>query len=371
MHSFKAIPPPDSLARPASHVGSMAATGRSNSALREAIGGHAWPDIESMLGGDFDLTWSRRAKYRIRLLRTLMARRSLLQECARYPLAQALLCRRPRSLYPQMNHLLDRRLQTRERLAATVASIRMIDTWLPETRQVDLLAEELTLLTLDDGTRITFGLSGVSFHEGLWQVGLIAPEGTRLYSLGFGLTDARTLLIGNVQGPSLGVDGPELIRQATHAAHGMRPPHLLVHALRLLARQWGIEVLLGIDPANHVKGRWNLRRSRLRFDYAGFWMEHGAVRDRDGNWRLPLAEDTRALADVPTKRRAMYRRRYAMLTQLEMAISLLSSHAHAAVETARVAHADSETEAVRPGPGKASAQDAVSASKVESSEVHA
>jgi hypothetical protein len=286
-----------------------------------------WPDIETMLGADFELTRMRRFKYRMRLLSTLAVRRQLLDECAREPFAQALLCMRPRAFYPVMNHLLDRRLGAQARLAATLASVRIVAGWIPEPQRQGLLSQELTLMTLADGTRVTFGLNGVSFHEGLWQVGLIAPSGTRLYSLGFGFTDSRTILIANVQGPSLGVDGPALIRQATHSAHGMRPPHLLLHSLRLLATQWGVETLLGVDPRNHVKGRWNLRRSRLRFDYQAFWTEREAVRDTGGNWRLPLAVETRALADVPAKRRAMYRRRYEMLAQLEMAVASLSGNA--------------------------------------------
>jgi hypothetical protein len=307
-------------------------------------GGLVWPGVESMLGGDFDLTWMRRAKYQIRLLRTQDVRQRLLEECRHTPFTQALIGERPRAFYPVMNHLLDRRLGAEARLTAMVASIRIVDQWLSESKQDDLLAHELTLLTLEDGTRVTFGLSGVSFHEGLWQVALIAASGTRLYSLGFGLTDARTLFVANVQGPSLGVDGPALIRQVTHAAHGMRPPHLLLHALRLLAREWGVEVLIGIDPQNHIKGRWNLRRSRLRFDYAAFWMERGAVRSRDGNWRLPFALETRSLADVPTKRRAMYRRRYDMLTQLENALTSLSKHVQVAVSTAPSAGLNVEIE---------------------------
>ncbi len=135
--------------------------------------------------------------------------------------------------------------------------------------------------------------------------------------------------MGNVQGPSLKDEGLDRIRDATHAAHGMRPPHLLVHALRVLAAQWGATRLQGVDPENHVKGRWNLRDSRLRFDYRAFWAEHEGVRDEDGNWSLPPATALRPLEEVPTKRRAMYRRRYAMLAALQSAVGTLSDRRHA------------------------------------------
>ncbi len=97
-----------------------------------------------------------------------------------------------------------------------------------------------------------------------------------------------------------------------------------MHTLRVLAVQWGVARLQGVDPENHVKGRWNLRDSRLRFDYRAFWAEHEATRDEGGNWSLPMDTALRALEDVPTKRRAMYRRRYAMLEALQLAIATLA-----------------------------------------------
>ncbi len=286
-----------------------------------------WPNINAMLQADFTLTWSRRAKYQMRLWRTRRVRRRLLDACVRMPFAAALLSTRPRAFHPLMNHLLDRRLGAEARLSATLASVRRVNDSLSTANLNELLTHELTLLTLSDGTRLSFSLSGVSFHEGLWQVGLTTLSGTRLYSLGFGFTDSDIILIANVQGPSLGQDGLALIRDATHAAHGMRPAHLLLHALRLLATHWNLNALFGVDPKHHVKGRWNLRRSRLRFDYRAFWIDIGAKPHPSGNWHIPIAVETRALEAVPAKRRAMYRRRYDMLAQLEDAIVSLQPHA--------------------------------------------
>jgi uncharacterized protein VirK/YbjX len=157
----------------------------------------------------------------------------------------------------------------------------------------------------------------VSFHEGLWQLGLVDAAGERTYSLGFGFLRDGTLLVGNVQGPSLGTDGLALIRRATAAAEGLRPPYLLLHVLRHLARRWGVADLRGIDPEHHVKGRWNLRRTRLQFDYRAFWQESGATQRPDGHWQLPLVLAMRGPEDVPSKRRAMYRRRQSLLAQVE------------------------------------------------------
>jgi len=290
----------------------------------------AWPSARAMFDNAFEVNLERRIKYLWRLALTWNVRGRLLREFDGQAMAQALFRAQPRAFYPVMNHLIDRRMSAQARLDTTLASLRVVCTSVGGEANVrSLLTHGLTLVELTDQTRVVLSLNDVSFHEGLWQIGLIGADGVRLYSIGFGFTDDATLLMGNVQGPSLKDDGLDRIRDVTHAAHGMRPPHLLVHTLRVLAAQWGAARLQGVDPENHVKGRWNLRDSRLRFDYRAFWAEHEAERDATGNWTMPLHTALRPLEEVPTKRRAMYRRRYAMLEALQLAVSNLADTRHA------------------------------------------
>jgi uncharacterized protein VirK/YbjX len=301
-----------------------------------------------MFDNAFELNLERRLKYLGRLALTWRARGRLLRELGSLTLGEALFRAQPRAFYPIMSHLIDRRMDVDARLRTTLSSLRKVCASVGDEDNVrSLLTHGITLLELTDRTRVVLSLNDVSFHEGLWQVGLIGADGLRLYSIGFGFTDDRTLLMGNVQGPSLKDEGLDRIRDATHAAHGMRPPHLLVHTLRVLAAHWDASRLLGVDPENHVKGRWNLRDSRLRFDYRGFWAEHEGVREVGGNWSLPLDTALRPLEEVPTKRRAMYRRRYAMLEALQQAVDTLADARHALapapVDTPELAAANAET----------------------------
>ena len=291
----------------------------------------AWPNARAMFADAFDLNLERRIKYLWRLALTWNVRGRLLREFDGQAMAAALFRAQPRAFYPVMNHLIDRRMSAQARLRTTLTSLRVVSGSVGDEANVrSLLTHGITLVELTDQTRVVLSLNDVSFHEGLWQIGLVGADGVRLYSIGFGFTDDKTLLMGNVQGPSLkGDEGLDRIRDATHAAHGMRPPHLLVHTLRVLAARWGATVLQGVDPENHVKGRWNLRDARLRFDYRAFWEEHEAVRDAGGNWSMALDTALRPIEEVPTKRRAMYRRRYAMLEALQLAVNTLADARHA------------------------------------------
>lgn len=283
----------------------------------------AWPDAAAVYGPRFALTWSRRLKYALRLALTRDLRAELLRDVARLPAVEAAFRRQPRMFYPVMAHLADRRIGARTRLRMTQASLRVVCGAMPEDDQHRLLTQGLTLGRLADGSRISLGLNPMSFHEGLWEVALTGTDGMRLYGLNFVLQDDRTLLIANVQGGRIHGDGLDRMRDVTHAAHGMRPPHLLLHVLRLLAKHWGVRQLFGVDPDNHIKGTWNLRKKRLRFDYRGFWTEAGATPDAGGNWSLALETPLRPLEEIPSKRRAMYRRRYALLETLAHDIAAL------------------------------------------------
>src|SRR5450756_1975005 len=150
-----------------------------------------WPSARAMFENAFDL--------------------GLLREFHGHRMAEALFRAQPRAFYPVMNHLIDRRMNAQARLRTTLASLRVVCGSVGgEENLRSLLTQGMTLLELGDRTRVVLSLNDVSFHEGLWQIGLIGADGVRLYSIGFGFTDDHSLLMGNVQGPSLKDDGLDL-----------------------------------------------------------------------------------------------------------------------------------------------------------------
>lgn len=276
-----------------------------------------WPDAHAALGEGYAREWSRRVKYALRCWLTMRARRLVLVHVARSAAAASLLAHFPRAFYPVMHKHLDRRFDALARARTMVASIVGIEDAVGGALARDLCAgRELTLARLPDATRITLNLNRLTFHEGLWAVDVTRADGLRLFTISFGWLDARTLMIGCVQGPPREIDGLQCVRDLTSAAHGLRPAHLLIYVLRACAAAWGVTTLVGVDETFQVKGRWNHKAQERRFDYAGFWAEAGGVTLGDGNWQIPVAVPQRPMDDVPSKRRAMYRRRYALLAEV-------------------------------------------------------
>jgi uncharacterized protein VirK/YbjX len=273
-----------------------------------------WPSAREMFDNEPQLGWQRRLKYALRCMLTRAVRTHIVRDINHQPLTQTLFRHHRRAFYPLISYAMDRRMGATERLSSFQASLHRVADALGQGRTQKLLAgQRLRLSALPDGSTLTFGLNPISFHEGLWSVSMEDGLGHTLYNLSLGFLNHDSVLIASVQGPGQAQEGQERIRELTKLADGMRPPYVLMHTARTLLQVWGIQTLHGIGPDHHIKAKRNHRASRPRFDYAEFWRELGGEVTEDGNWRLPLENTLRPLEEVPTKRRAMYRRRYALL----------------------------------------------------------
>ena len=76
---------------------------------------------------------------------------------------------------------------------------------------------------------------------------------------------------------------------------------------------------LGIADSRQTKLRWKLRK-RVKMNYDHFCQESGAALGSDGHWHLPAEPQRKDIADIESKKRSMYRKRYQMLDDLEAAL---------------------------------------------------
>ena len=60
---------------------------------------------------------------------------------------------------------------------------------------------------------------------------------------------------------------------------------------------------------------------KLKTDFSEFWREAGGHETDDNRFdELPLVEPRKTMDEVPTRKRAVYRRRFAMLDELDAAV---------------------------------------------------
>ncbi|BBU45165.1 DUF535 domain-containing protein [Pseudomonas monteilii] len=145
----------------------------------------------------------------------------------------------------------------------------------------------------------------------------------RVASLAFSLCRDQgglSMFIGAVQGIHKGIDSDTslaIYRDLTKDFEGLRPRSLLLEALKCLARMLGVAHLYAVsDACRHHRHPYfgSDKAQDLAANYDVIWQENGATAsNRDDFFTIPLAPAQRAEQDIPAKKRAMYRRRQALL----------------------------------------------------------
>lgn len=162
-------------------------------------------------------------------------------------------------------------------------------------------------------------------REGELVLNLFQGE-LRVASLAFSLcrsAEGLSLFIGAVQGIHKGIDSEtslNIYRDLTKDFEGLRPRSLLIEAIKCLARTVGATQVLAVaDPYRHHRhpyfGADNAQDLAANYDV--IWLENGAQPSQTEDFFLiPLAPARRAAEDIAPKKRAMYRRRHALLDDL-------------------------------------------------------
>ena len=110
-------------------------------------------------------------------------------------------------------------------------------------------------------------------------------------------------------------DGAAIIKDVTRELHGCRPKKLMVSVVRALGEHFGATRIMLVSNENRiaVNGR---RARRISSNYDETWQEMGATRRADGNFELPCTEPGHDIELVPSHKRALARRRAALLAAI-------------------------------------------------------
>lgn len=185
--------------------------------------------------------------------------------------------------------------------------------------------ELLDLGELAPGLRMVLDQPAWFMREGPLVLNLFEGE-TRLYSLAFSLgsVDGRpAAYVGAVQGVT--IEGIlERYRDLTKVLHGLRPRDFLVEVFRMLCRGIGVKDIVAVADASRVHRSayfGEAKASALQIDYDEIWRDRGGAVHDAQFFSLPVEAPVRDLEQVPSKKRALYRRRYELLAVLEAQVA--------------------------------------------------
>ncbi|MBP2153008.1 VirK/YbjX family protein [Erwinia rhapontici] len=168
--------------------------------------------------------------------------------------------------------------------------------------------------------QLTLTCNGRCEREGEVNM-MLHGDGTLLAILTFVIVERDSLpvlLIGGIQGAHS--DTPHtLIRSATKSCYGLFPKRVLLEGVSLLARGMGISAIQAVSDRGHT-----YRSLRYRFkkkavfvaSYDEFWQSLDGTPLCRRLWQLPLAFSQKTMEEIPSKKRAEYRRRYGLMESL-------------------------------------------------------
>lgn len=128
--------------------------------------------------------------------------------------------------------------------------------------------------------------------------------------------------IGAMQGPNMD-NAKDVIKKITKQCHAYRTKNLILHAMQEVAKTLGLKHLYAVTndgyyAMNHVR-----RDRKLKTNFSDFWAESGGTPCEDKRfYELPLTEYRKSMEEVPTRKRANYRRRYMLMDEIDEAIKV-------------------------------------------------
>ena len=165
-------------------------------------------------------------------------------------------------------------------------------------------------------------------HAGQRKESMMAIEmhydGKNLYHMLFWLNEDKhgepALWIGAMQGPNT-ENAREFVKETTKRAYRYRTKNLILYMTQALARELGVKRIYAVSndgyyAMNHIR----LDR-KLKTDFGAFWEEAGGrLTDDLRFYELPLVETRKTMEEVPTRKRAVYRKRFAFQDDVDAQI---------------------------------------------------
>ncbi len=178
----------------------------------------------------------------------------------------------------------------------------------------------LDLGAISTGLRVVLDQPRWFMREGQLAINLFAAE-IRIYTVAFSFNyeaNGIAAYIGAIQGGNTaGIQDD--YKELTKSLHGMRPRDFLVELFRTLCRCLDISRIYAVaDTSRQHRSEYfgALKTSTLTLNYDHIWSERGGVKEDGDFFLLSLDAPLKPLDEVPSKKRAMYRRRYELLHDL-------------------------------------------------------
>ena len=174
------------------------------------------------------------------------------------------------------------------------------------------------------GWRAILKLAPGQRKEGLLSI-IMRLENVELYQMMFWFNKNRSgeyaLYIGAMQGPNVD-HARDLVKDVTKRAHRYRTKNLILYMTQAVARVVGVTRIYAVSNQGYYAMNHLRSDRKLKTDFGAFWEEAGGhVTDDPRFYELPLTERRKTMEEIPTRKRAVYRKRFAFQDDVDMQIA--------------------------------------------------
>lgn len=276
-----------------------------------------------------------RRKFFIRLLLMPRVTSQLLTQLTRWPELNTLLTRQPRLPIRLHRPYMAVKMKRSIALNALCSHYKILGDLFTHEQQISYLSEKglcLAKFEAKDGAQFQLDLvSMVSLDkEGESTIAIRDSQMRILAEITFTycqLNNKSTLFIGGLQGAASDLPH-EIIRKATKDCYGLFPKRVVIEAICQFAQFLNVEQILAVGNEAHVYRCWRYmdKKTQMHADYDEFWSSLGGNKISGNYFTLPLAIARKSEADIASKKRAEYRRRYQLLDSIHSQLSLMFRH---------------------------------------------
>ena len=126
--------------------------------------------------------------------------------------------------------------------------------------------------------------------------------------------------IGAMQGPNV-ENARELIKTITKKCHAYRTKNLILYAAQSVARSLNLKKIFAVTNNGYYANNHIRSDRKLKTSFGDFWAECGGTLTNDKRFfELPLTETRKSFEEIPTRKRAVYKRRFELLDELDAAV---------------------------------------------------
>ena len=138
-----------------------------------------------------------------------------------------------------------------------------------------------------------------------------------MFWVGYNQSGEASLWIGAIQGPNM-ENAKDVVKKMTKACHGYRTKNLILYMLQAVARNLGLKKIYAVSNYGYYANNHVRADRKLKTNFGDFWLEAGGREMDDARfYELPLVEPRKTMEEVPTRKRAVYRRRFAFLDEVD------------------------------------------------------